>query len=173
MRFFANMFSFKSDKKIVEEAELKPLTQEIISSYQKRFYFSDELSLITKNLTENYQYPIIDRTVKPILQLVIPHIKDTLGPESYKPLVPYFIICHTIYYTVDYTIYLTVYFAIYQRIFMNLKKIMIFLRRLFLILTILIMKLDYYLLHLQPVRLKLTNQKLKLFKLLTQRSMTI
>ena len=74
----------KSWKKIVEEAELKPLTQEIISSYQKRFYFSDELSLITKNLTENYQYPIIDRTVKPILQLVIPHIKDTLGPESYK-----------------------------------------------------------------------------------------
>ena len=113
MRFFANSFSLKSDKKIVEEAELKPLTQEIISSYQKGFYFSDELSLITKNLTENYQYPIIDRTVKPILQLVIPHIKDTLGPESYKPLVLYFIIYYIIYYTIDYTIDSTVYFAIY------------------------------------------------------------
>ena len=67
---------------MIEEAYLKPLTQEIISSYQKRFYFSDELSLITKNLTENYQYPTIDRTLKPVLQLVIPHIKETLGPDS-------------------------------------------------------------------------------------------
>lgn len=67
---------------MIEEAYLKPLTQEIISSYQKRFYFSDELTLITKNLTENYQYPTIDRTLKPVLQLVIPHIKETLGPDS-------------------------------------------------------------------------------------------
>ena len=67
---------------MVEETYLKPLTQEIISSYQKRFYFSDELTLITKNLTENYQYPTIDRTLKPVLQLVIPHIKETLGPDS-------------------------------------------------------------------------------------------
>ena len=136
---------------MVEEAKLKTLTQEIISSYQKRFYFSDELSLITKNLTENYQYPTIDRTVKPILQLVIPHIKETIGSDSYSTLVH----C-IIYYTVNYSIYDTIYNTFYKWIFMNPRKIMVFLKRLFLILTILIMKSDYYLLHLQPVRLKLT-----------------
>ena len=153
---------------MVEEAKLKTLTQEIISSYQKRFYFSDELSLITKNLTENYQYPTIDRTVKPILQLVIPHIKETIGSDSYSTLVH-----GIIYYTVYYTIYYTIYNAIFKWIFMNPRKIMIFLKRLFLILTILIMKLDYYLLHLQLVRLKLTIQMIRLFKSLTQRSMMI
>ena len=136
---------------MVEEAKLKTLTQEIISSYQKRFYFSDELSLIMKNLTENYQYPTIDRTVKPILQLVIPHIKETIGSDSYSTLVH----C-IIYYTVNYSIYDTIYNTFYKWIFMNPRKIMVFLKRLFLILTILIMKSDYYLLHLQPVRLKLT-----------------
>ena len=136
---------------MIEEAYLKPLTQEIISSYQKRFYFSDELTLITKNLTENYQYPTIDRTVKPILQLVIPHIKETIGSDSYSTLVH----C-IIYYTVNYSIYDTIYNTFYKWIFMNPRKIMVFLKRLFLILTILIMKSDYYLLHLQPVRLKLT-----------------
>ena len=149
---------------MLEEAELKPLTQEIISSYQKRFYFSAELSLITKNLTENYQYPTIDRTVKPILQLVIPHIKETIGSDSYSTLV------HCIIY---YTIYYTIYNASYKLIFMNPRKIMIFLKRLFLILIILIMKLDYYLLHSQLVRLKLTIQMIRLFESLTQRSMTI
>ena len=136
---------------MLAEAKLKPWTQEIISSYQKRFYFSDELSLIMKNLTENYQYPTIDRTVKPILQLVIPHIKETIGSDSYSTLVH----C-IIYYTVNYSIYDTIYNTFYKWIFMNPRKIMVFLKRLFLILTILIMKSDYYLLHLQPVRLKLT-----------------
>ena len=136
---------------MLAEAKLKPWTQEIISSYQKRFYFSDELSLIMKNLTENYQYPTIDRTVKPILQLVIPHIKETIGSDSYSTLVH----C-IIYYTVNYSIYDTIYNTFYKWIFMNPRKIMVFWKRLFLILTILIMKSDYYLLHLQPVRLKLT-----------------
>ena len=71
--------SIKSDKKIAEVAELKPLTEDIIKTYQKRFYFADELRLIMKNLTENYHYPTIDRTLKPILQLVIPHNKETIG----------------------------------------------------------------------------------------------
>ena len=75
--------SIKSDKKIAEVAELKPLTEYIIESYRKRFYFADELRLITKNLTENYHYPTIDRALKPILQLVIPHNKETIGLDSH------------------------------------------------------------------------------------------
>ena len=75
--------SIKSDKKIAEVAELKLLTEDIIKSYQKRFYFADELRLIMKNLTENYHYPTVDRTLKPILQLVIPHNKETIGLDSY------------------------------------------------------------------------------------------
>ena len=35
-----------------------------------------------KNLTENYQYPTIDRKLKPILQLIIPHSKETIGLDS-------------------------------------------------------------------------------------------
>ena len=75
--------SINSDKKIAEVAELKPLTQDIFESYEKRFYFADELRLIMKNLTENYHYPTIDRTLKPVLQLVIPHNKETIGLDSH------------------------------------------------------------------------------------------